>query len=373
VQQSFNKLIVSNLLYRPIRSLISITGVAVEIVLILVIVGLLLGILDDSRQRQQGMGADIMVQPPGTSFMMGLSGLPMSVKYVDIFRKLPHVTAVTPVGVQLNTTGGVETIYGIEPQSFEKIAGPFSFLSGGLFQQPDEVVVDDFFAKANHVRVGSSIDMLNHNFRVSGIVEHGKGARKYISLSSMEELVGSPAKASIFYLKVDDPTQDNVRQVISSINSMHGGSQLQVRSMREWLTLMTAGNVPGFSTVVNVVIGVAVVIGFIVIFQTMYTAVLERTREIGILKSLGSSKVTVVNLVLREALLLALCGAVIGICVSFLAGTLIHNKFPTMNILIQGRWIIYASVIAMAGAMLGASYPAYQAAKKDPIDALAYE
>jgi putative ABC transport system permease protein len=120
-----NKLIISNLLYRPLRSLISITAIAVEIVLILVIVGLLLGVVSDSRERQQGVGADIMVQPPGTSFMMGLSGLPMSTKLADKLSGLPHVIAVAPVGVQLNTTGGVETIYGIDPESFARIAGPF--------------------------------------------------------------------------------------------------------------------------------------------------------------------------------------------------------------------------------------------------------
>lgn len=368
-----NKLIVANLMYRPIRSLISITGIAVEIVLILVIVGLLLGIVNDSRQRQQGMGADIMVQPPGVSFLMGLSGLPMSVKLADKLKELPHVVAVASVGVQLNTTGGVETIYGIEPESFERIAGPFSFLAGRLFQQANEVVVDDYFARSNHVTVGSEIQMWNRHFRVSGIVQHGKGARKYIELSSMQELVGSEGKASIFYVKLDDPSDESVKHVISSISGMPGASELQVRSMREWLTLMTPANLPGFSKVVELVIGIATVIGFIVIFQTMYTAVLERTHEIGILKSLGSSKFSVISLVLREAALLAVSGALIGIAASFLARLLIHNNFPTMQVLIEGRWIFYASAIAIVGAILGGTYPALQAARKDPIDALAYE
>jgi len=368
-----NKSIFSNLLYRPIRSLISVTGIAVEIVLILIIVGLLLGILSDSRQRQQGVGADIMVQPPGTSFMMGLSGLPMPTKLADILSKLPHVAAVAPVGVQLNTTGGVETIYGIDPPSFAKIAGPLTYVAGGQFQKPYDVVVDDYFAKANHVTVGSEIPMWNRRFRVTGIVEHGKGARKYIALSSMQQLVGSEGKASIFYVKLDDSAEDNVKRVINSINALPGGGDLQVRSMREWLSLMTAGNVPGFSKVVAVVIAVAIIIGFIVIFQTMYTAVLERTHEIGILKSLGSSKLSVVNLVLRESILLAISGAVIGIALSFLARALIHSSFPTMQVLIEGRWIVYASIIAIAGAVLGAAYPAFRAAKKDAMEALAYE
>ena len=368
-----NKLIISNLLHRPIRSLISVTGIAVEIVLMLVIIGLLLGIVNDGRERQQGMGADIMIQPPGTSFLMGLSGLPMSTKLADVLSRVPHVVAVAPVGVQLNTTGGVETIYGIDPESFLRIAGPFSYLAGGLFRKQNEVVVDDYFAKSNHVTVGSQIQMWNRRFRVSGIVEHGKGARKYIALSSMQEIVGSEGKASVFYLKLDDSAEERVMEVIHSINQLPGGSDLQVRSMREWLSLLTPGNLPGFSKVVEVVIGVATVIGFIVIFQTMYASVLERTREIGILKSLGSSKLSVVNLVLRESILLAISGAVIGIGASFLARTLIHSILPTMQVLIQGRWIVYSSIIAISGAILGGAYPAFQAAKKDPIEALAYE
>lgn len=368
-----NKLIMSNLLYRPIRSLITVTGIATEIILILVIVGLLLGVVRDGRERQQGVGADIMVQPPGTSFLMGLSGLPMPVKLADILSAVPHVVAVAAVGVQLNTTGGVETIYGIEPHSFAKIAGPFSYLSGGLFRKPDEVVIDDYFARANHVSVGSQIPMWNRHFRVSGIVEHGKGARKYMALSSMQEIVGAERKASIFYVKLDDSNEETVKQVIASINQLPGGSNLQVRSMREWLSLMTPGNLPGFSKVVEVVIGVAAIIGFIVVFQTMYTAVLERTREIGILKSLGLSKVSIIGLVLRETLLLALAGALVGIAASFAARRFIGSTFPTMRVLIEGRWIVYASMIAVGGAVLGAIYPAFHAAKKDPIEALAYE
>jgi putative ABC transport system permease protein len=368
-----NRLVISNLLYRPIRSLVSVTAIAVEIVLILVIVGLLLGMVNDSRQRQQGMGAEIMVQPPGTSFLMGLSGLPMSTKVVDKLSQLPHVRAVAPVGVQLNTTGGIETIYGIDPDSFIKVAGPFVYLEGGPFRNPDEVVVDDFFAKTNHLTVGAPVEMLNRTFRISGIVEHGKGARKYIDLSTMQELVGSEGKASIFYIKLDDPSEETVQQVIRSVTQLPGASGLQVRSMREWLSLMTPANLPGFSRVVELVIAIAVIIGFIVIFQTMYTAVLERTREIGILKSLGSSKLYIINLVLRETLFLAMAGAATGIVASFFARVLINSRFPTLQVLIEPRWIGYALIVALAAAVMGGIYPAFQAAQKDPIDALAYE
>ena len=66
-------------------------------------------------------------------------------------------------------------------------------------------------------------------------------------------------------------------------------------------------------------IGISVVIGFIVIFQAMYTAVMERTREIGILKSIGASKLYIVNVILRETVLLAIGGIVVGVLFSLAA------------------------------------------------------
>jgi putative ABC transport system permease protein len=116
-----------------------------------------------------------------------------------------------------------------------------------------------------------------------------------------------------------------------------------------------------------------VVIGFIVIFQAMYTAVMERTREIGILKSMGASKLYVVNVVLRETVLLALGGIVLGIVVSMMARTALAHKFPLLQVVVDAGWIVRATLIAIAGAIAGALYPAFKAAQKDPIDALAYE
>lgn len=136
---------------------------------------------------------------------------------------------------------------------------------------------------------------------------------------------------------------------------------------------MTPDNLPGFNIAIEIVIGVAVVVGFLVIFQSMYTAVMERTREIGILKSLGASKLFIVRVILRETLLLALAGVIVGIIVSFAARPMIVYKFPTLSPQITGGWILRATIIAIIGAMLGAVYPAFKAAQKDPIDALAYE
>jgi putative ABC transport system permease protein len=143
--------------------------------------------------------------------------------------------------------------------------------------------------------------------------------------------------------------------------------------MAEYLSMMTPSNLPGFNAFISVVVGVSMIIGFLVIFQSMYTAVMERTREIGILKSLGASKLYIVNLILRETVLLAISGIVLGVLISFLTRQIILYERPVLRLFWSHDWVIRATLIAIAGAIAGALYPAYQAAQKDPIEALAYE
>jgi len=146
-----------------------------------------------------------------------------------------------------------------------------------------------------------------------------------------------------------------------------------VLSTQDYLSMMTPSNLPGFRPFIGVVIGVSVIIGFLVIFQAIYTAVMERTREIGILKSLGASKFYIVNVVLRETLVLAIAGIIVGIVVSLLARIGIQQRWPLVHIDQSSEWMLASAAIAIVGATLGAIYPAYKAAQKDPIDALAYE
>ena len=367
-----NKMIIANLVHRPIRSIISITAIAVEVTLILVIVGLSMGILNDNKARTAGIGADVMVRPPGSQNIVGMSGAPVSIKVADILRKMPHVKAVAPVITQLNTgSGSLEILYGIDLASFESLSNGFHYLEGGGFTGPDDIIVDDVFATSKHLHTGATIEVLNHAFRVCGIVASGKGARKFMPIATVQELIGAQGKASIFYVKLDDP--DYAEQYVKDVKNMPLMGNYTVQSVREWLSLMTPDALPGFSTFIDVVIGVSVCIGFIVIFQSMYTAVMERTREIGILKSMGASKGYIVALILRETIALAVAGILFGIFISYVASYGIRHTFPTVVVVVQEKWVAKAAGIAIIGAMLGAVYPAFRAAQKDPIDALAYE
>ncbi len=366
-----NKLIFANLVHRPVRSIISVLAVAIEVIMILSIAGIFMGMLNDTKQRTSGIGADLMMRPPNSSIFAGMSGAPMPIKIVDVLRKLPHVVVASPVNQKFNTVGKVEILFGIDYPSFDALK-PFAYLSGGPFQGPNDVIVDDVFANSDKgYHVGDTIQILGHPFRISGIVEHGKGGRKLMPLETVGQITDAEGKASQFFIKVDDPANDDL--VVQEIHAIHGLGDYPVESVDEWLEEMTPDKLPGFNIALEVVTFIAVVVGFLAIFQSMYTAVLERTREIGILKSMGASKWTIVDVVLRETAVMAAAGDLLGIAGTFGVQSLMARVFPMQRFEITVHWVAQAACIAFVGALCGALYPAWMASRKDPIDALAYE
>lgn len=365
-----NKMVVANLAHRPVRSLISIVAIALEVTLILLIVGLFIGLMNDSKQRQAGIGADVVVMPPGSSFIVGLTGSPMSIKVGDVLRKLPHVAVVAPVVQSVSTAGTIEVIAGIDPATYQQLSGPFTYLQGGPLQNDNDCLVDEIYARPHNIKAGDSIEILNNKFRVAGIIAPGKGARKFLKIAVMQDLIGAQGKATLFYLKSDNPA--NADEIVKEIKAVPGMERYVATSMAYYLSMMTTSNYPGLSKVIDAVIGISMIIGFMVIFQAMYTAVMERTREIGILKSMGASKFYIVDVIMRETVLLAIAGIIVGVVVSLAARAAIDGR-STLRVVVTGGWIAKATGIAIVGAVFGALYPAYQAAQKDPIDALAYE
>lgn len=364
-----NKLVVGNLVHRPIRSLISVLAVAIEVIMILSIAAIMMGKLNGSKQRTSGIGMDMIVQPAAVNSFIGMSPASASVKVAEVLGKLPHVQVAAPMNIQL--TSNLDSIAGIDFKSYDALT-PFEFVEGKPFSRPDahEIIIDDYEGQNKHV--GQEMKVLGKPFTVVGIVKHGKGGRKFIPIVTMGELTATEGKATNFYLKTEDEPkwQETVR---SEILHTEGLENYSVKTLEEQLSVLTPAKLPAFSTSLYVVTGIAVVVGFLVIFQSMYTAVMERTREIGILKSLGASRGYIVSVVLRESVLLAAAGIVLGVGASYLLGAILQSKMPTLEFVINGPWVLRGVVLAIVGAILGALYPAWKAASKDPIDALAYD
>ena len=366
-----NKLVVGNLLHRPVRTVVTMLAVAIEVVMILSIVGIMIGDVANTRTQTSGIGADIIVQPPNASFFNAIGGAPVPAKIAQVLAQLPHVAVAAPVITDLSTVGTVETIWGIDFASYNALK-PFVFIKGGPFQGPDDAIVDDFFARTDGGHhVDEIIQIKSHPFRIAGIVQHGKGGRKFVPIRTLGGLLGNPNNASLFYLRSDNP--QNQRLIEAEIKATPGLGQYKVQTIEDWLSLMTPEHLPGFTPALDSVITIAVIVGFLVIFQSMYTAVMERTREIGILKSLGATRFYIVFTMLEEAALVTVIGIAVGIVLTECIRAGLEYRYPTRPFIIPGIWWFRSLGIAFLGAVLGATYPAWKAASKDPIDALAYE
>lgn len=335
--------------------------------MILTLVGISYGTLDEAARRARGVGADIVVRPPGTS-MMSLSTAPMSQELLPFFMKQPHVTFAT--GTMIQPLSGFEGITGIDLTQFTEMSGGFRFALGGPFQGDDDVIVDEYYAREKRLNVGSTVQLMNHNWRVSGIFESGKLARICVKLDTLQRLTGNSRKLSQIYLKADDPA--HAQSIVNELRAKMPG--YFIYTMEEFTSLLTISSVSLLRNFIGVVIGIAVVVGFIVVSMAMYTAVLERTREIGTLKALGASSGYILGLVFRETLLIAVLGTAVGILMTYGTQWLMMHAVPaslTQETVFQ--WWPIAGVISVTGALLGAVLPGWKAVKQDVIQALAYE
>jgi putative ABC transport system permease protein len=365
------ELIVRNLFHRPIRTLIGVLAIAVEVALVVLIVGLTSGMLTETAKRIEGIGADIMLQAPNASYILGMGNSPMPMKIADKLSGLKYVQAVAPALLQFNSTGGVEVVYGIDPESFRAVSGGFVFLAGHDLEAPNDVLVDDWAAKAKRLKVGDTYNLFNSDWQVAGIVEHGKGARIFVPLATLQDLVGAHDKASIFLIKCTRP--EHTDDVVADMRRPENFPSYTIRPLKDFMSLMTSTNLPGLQTFIDAMISLAVSIGLLVIFLTMYTTVIERTRDIGVLKSLGANPPFIVRALLMESALLCLCGIAAGVALSYGVRAAFLAGFPTLSILITPGWIARAGAIALVGTVVGATYPAWVASRKDAVEALTFD
>jgi putative ABC transport system permease protein len=358
------RLVFENLKHRPVRTLLSVFAIGFEVTLILTLVGVSHGVLSDMASRSRGTGADILIRPPESSGFTFSYTMPE--KIVNKVRAQPHVAMAT--GTFVKYIDSFNSITGIHLDEFNAMSGGLKVIQGRLFKDPDDLVVDEVFAQQHHLKPGSMIDF-GHAWRVSGIVEQGKLSRTFADIGRLQDLFSASGSVSTIYVKLDDPA--NTGAVIEALKKDF--ETYKIDSIEDFVSLFSTNSVPYIEAFTNVVIGVAVLIGFLMVCLSMYTAVLERTREIGILKALGASPGYIVGILMRETVLLALTGTVVGILMTYGTRALMATFAASMPQQIVPEWYLRVAGIALAGSILGALYPGLRAARQDAIEALAYD
>lgn len=346
--------------------------IGVALLLGLVIKGLATGVMEEKIHRTEGIGADLMIQPPHSSYILGLGENVMPDSLARKILEVPGVKAATPTATNVSFTNRLEAIFGIDLPTFNQVTGGFRYLRGGPFTGPYTALVDNIYVETHHVHLGSTLDLLNHHFTVTGVVEHGKGARVFVPLKTLQDLL-APGKCAVIFVKCTSPSLDGV--VAKRLREFAGGAlaSYQITPLRELSSLITASSFLGLQQFLLVIVVFAGVINFLVIFLALYVQVLGQTRELGILRALGASRHYMLRMFLGEACLLCLFGGGLSLLLYLLTKTIVLSIYPALHFLLPAKAVLRVAVIALVSAVLGGAYPAYRASASEPITALAYE
>jgi putative ABC transport system permease protein len=362
------KLVFENLRHRPLRTMLSTLLISVSVTLILTLVGLSFGLSEESQSRQSGVGADIVIRGSTASSVINFSPASIPERAIQVIEQQPHVKLAT--GTTMHSVDFPLVATGVDLAKFNAMSGGFTYLAGGPLQKPGDVLIDKSYAQQKEKHVGDSISLMNHDWHIAGIIDTGKLTRVAVSLKELQQLDDVQGKVAQIYVKLDDPA--NTAAVIQELKKLM--PSYDIRSMQEYLDGFSIASIKGVKPFLTVMIGVGVFSGFITVWLSMYMVVLQRTREIGILKSLGASKTFIMGIIEMEALIIGFTGTIVGILLSFVAYWFISHFVPaSIPMLIKPLWWPIAAVIALVASALGALYPGLSAARHDPIEALAYE
>ena len=369
LQKLMDSLVLSNLAHRPARTAVSVAGIALGVLLVVFTVGLAHGLLRERGKREANIGAQIMLRPAG---MLGLSGaqpFAMPVAHAAELARVEGVRTAVPIGQNLDKSDsgfGSRLVEGVPFEQYAALNG-LTIKEGRGLQGGDEVIVDSAWQQERGVAIGSTIEIYERPFRLVGTYEPPGGGRIKIPLSTMQEQVGSENRCNTILVACADPAQQE--QVAARIKGQFPDDQIVLT--RE-LPELYMSSVPALNIFLKVVVGVAATISTMVILLAMYTTVTERTRQIGILKSLGMSKRSIAWVIEQEAILVSVLGVFIGVMLTLLIRFLLMRS-TTLVVDVEPKWIAISLVVGLIGGSIGALYPALRAASQDAVDALSYE
>jgi len=369
LQRLMDSLVFSNIAHRPARTAVSILGTGVGVLLIVFTVGLAHGVLHERGKRESNIGAEIMIRASGSISLGGASPFRLQASHAREIAQIPGVRAATPVGQILDSTDtgfGSRLIDGIDFDQYANLAG-LTIREGRKPTTGDEAIVDPEWKERRRAQLGDTVQLFKRPFKIVGVYEPPGGGRIKIPLTTMQEQEGAEGRATAILVACSDPAKQD--EVAARIQERYPETQLIfTRDLPE----LYASGVPALNVFIKVVVGVAAAISMLVILLAMYTTVTERTRQIGILKSLGMSKRSIAWVIEQEAIVVSVLGVAVGILLTLVARFAVM-RVTSLTIEIEPRWLLIALAVGLLGGTIGAMYPALRAARQDAVEALSYE
>ncbi len=366
-----NSLVFSNMLHRPARTGVSVAGIGIGVLLIVFTVGLANGTMRERAARESNVGAEIMFRAPGSLGLTGADALRLPVAMVPEVERVEGVASVVPVAQNSvaadDATLGSRLVDGVPFENYAAMAG-LQVIEGRKFVDGrDEIMTDTAWFQRRKAKIGDKFRLYERDFEIVGTYEPSAGARIKIPLATMQQQLGAEGKASAFLVKVKDGFTPE--QVGNNLFAAFPDNQIIQTTELEELYMQ---GFPALNVFLDVVIGVAAAVSALIILLTMYTTVTERTRQIGLLKSLGMSNASIALTIIKEALLISIGGVVVGVALTFLL-KLVLAKWTTLNVTVEPPVVLTIVAVGLVSGVVGALYPGLRAARLDAVDALNYD
>lgn len=369
LRKVMDSLVISNIAHRPARTAVTIAGIAVGVLMIVFTVGLAHGVLHERGRRESNIGAEIMVRASGTMGILGSQPFVVPVSHAAEVATVEGVRLAVPLGQTFDKSDrgfGNRLIDGINYDEYAALNN-LTIREGRKLIGGDEAIIDPEWQRQRNATVGSTVQIYERPFMIVGVYEPPGGGRIKVPLATLQDQLGAEGRCSSILVACVDPSKQD--EVAARIQERFPNDQIMFTRDLEQLY---ASGVPALNVFLNVVVSVAAAISMLVILLAMYTTVTERTRQIGILKSLGMSKAAIAWAIQKEAMLVSVLGVVAGVALTFVTRFAVMRA-TSLTVEIEPKWVAVALGVGLLGGTVGALYPALRAASQDPVDALSYE
>lgn len=368
------EIVLNNVMRRKARTFLTLLGISLGVAAIVALVSLSVGLKSNALDIMGKVAGDITVMEEGQMFMSNLSE--------DTMRQVQNISGVqmvAPTVTLMDLTKGFNNpgaeARGVDPDMEVRFSSAsWDIIDGRPLRSSDQynAMAGLILADQLDLNVGETIEYLGEEFKIIGILTFGNtllDQAYYINIKTAREIAHRPSDyVNMIRVKVSKPgTEEEVAKRINlTIPGVEArSSEVMSEQVGEFLTII--------EQVTWAISALAAIVGGVGIANTMLMSVIERTKEIGVLKAVGWSSADVMKTVLMEGLILGFLGGVIGILLGFGAVIVVQNQVPAFAGEITLLLIVEAMVFAMSLGVIGGIYPAYRAANLNPVVALKTE
>lgn len=402
--QDYFKFAVKNMRKRKLRAWLTMLGILIAVATIFILISLSLGLQNAVNEQFNQLGADkFFIQAKGQLGAPGTGGaVQLTLDDVEVVKKVAGIKGVTfmtagNAKIEFNNKARYFIVAGIpldDVQAYETLveAAGWKIDDGKLLEKGNnEIVIGSLYKEplfGKPVSVGNKITINGRDFKVQGILKSvgnpSDDQNILMSYDIFKEFFNSGERVDMIYVQIQ-PGQ-NIKVIAERVER----DLIKSRDVTEKtidFTILTPEELLGtFSIILNIITAflagiasISLVVGAIGIANTMYTSVLERTKEIGTMKAIGARNNDILLIFLIESGLLGVIGGVIGVALGMgvskvvekiaqqaLGSNLLQVSFSPYLIL---GCLAFSFIVGSLAGLL----PARQASKLNPVDALRYE